>query len=144
LASPEPRTILFVIGGPIGCADVPGLCERVRVLADGSDAEVVVCDVGALVDPDAVTVDALARLQLTARRLGRRVRLRHASAELRELLAFVGLDEVVPFQRRLRLGLKRQTEEREQARGVEERVGTDDLTSATPLRARSGCCRRDP
>jgi len=110
LASPEPRTILFVIGGPIACADVPGLCERVRVLADGSDAEVVVCDVGALVDPDAVTVDALARLQLTARRLGRRVRLRHASAELQELLAFVGLDEVVPFQRRLRLGLKRQTE----------------------------------
>jgi hypothetical protein len=35
--------------------------------------ERVVCDVGALVVPDGVAVDALARLQLAARRRGCRV-----------------------------------------------------------------------
>ena len=36
-------------------------------------------------DPDAVTVEALILLQLTARRLGRRLRLRHAPAALEDL-----------------------------------------------------------
>ena len=48
------------------------------------------------VEPDAVTVDALARLQLAARRLGCQVRLRNASDELRELVAFMGLCDVLP------------------------------------------------
>jgi hypothetical protein len=65
----------LVIGAPIACADVPGLCERVRRRAAESDADVIVCDVRGLVRPDALTVNALARVQLTARRLGRRVRL---------------------------------------------------------------------
>jgi len=57
----------------------------------------IVCDVGALVDPDAATVDALARLQLISGRLGLRIVLRHASPELRELLTFLGLENVVPL-----------------------------------------------
>jgi anti-anti-sigma regulatory factor len=40
---------------------------------------------------DAVVVDALARLRLTAHRLGRHMRLRHVSPELRELIDFAGL-----------------------------------------------------
>ena len=46
--------------------------------------------------PDAVTCDALARLQLAAKRLGCQVRLRNASPELRELVAFMGLEDVLP------------------------------------------------
>lgn len=61
---PEPSTTFLVVSGRIARADIPALCERVRVLLEGSDAELVVCDVGAVVDPDAVTVDALARVQL--------------------------------------------------------------------------------
>jgi anti-anti-sigma regulatory factor len=57
---------------------------------------VVVCDVSALAGSDLATVDALAGLALVARRLGCRVRLRHASPELRELLALAGLADVVP------------------------------------------------
>jgi ABC-type transporter Mla MlaB component len=94
----EPSTIVFVISGGIARADVPELCERARVLLERSGAELVICDVGTLADPDAGTVDALARLQLTARLLGRRVRLRHASVELQELLDFMGLGDVVPLQ----------------------------------------------
>ena len=79
----------------------------------------IVCDVSAL-DPDALTIDALARLQLSSRRVGLEVRLRHASNELQELLAFVGLDEV------LRLEAGRQPEQREQRVGVEEERELDE------------------
>jgi anti-anti-sigma regulatory factor len=79
----------------------------------------IVCDVSAL-DPDALTIDALARLQLSSRRVGLELRLRHASNELRELLAFVGLDEV------LRLEAGGQAEQREQRVGVEEERELDD------------------
>ncbi len=92
------------------------------------DADVIVCDVGALVNPDASTVDALARLALTARRLGCQVWLRNASSELRELLSLVGLGDVVPCYEDLRDGPRGETEDREQPRGVEERVDRDDPT----------------
>ena len=52
------------------------------------------CDVEGIV-PDAVTVDALAKLQLAARRRGCRITLENASPELRELVAFMGLTEVL-------------------------------------------------
>lgn len=55
---------------------------------------VVVCDVGGL-EASAVTVDALARLQLTARGHGLSLRLRGASEELVELIGFMGLRDVL-------------------------------------------------
>lgn len=87
----EPRTMILALGGPIARSDVPRLCERARVLLEGSNPEVVVCDVRAVVHPDLVTIDALARLLLTGRRLGHRVWLRYPGAELQQLLVFVGL-----------------------------------------------------
>jgi hypothetical protein len=78
------------------------------------------CDLRA-VTPTAAALDALARLQLNARRLGLELRLSHASSELRELIAFAGLDEV------LRLELERQPEEREKRLGIEEERELDDL-----------------
>ena len=120
------NTIDLVVRGPLARADIPGLCERFRLLVAGSDAHLVVCDLDARVDPDAVTVDALARLQLTARRLGRSIRLRDASWALQELIALVGMRDVVPLGAGLRLGTKGQTEEREQGLGVEEGVEPDD------------------
>jgi ABC-type transporter Mla MlaB component len=95
MATSAPQTIAFAIGGPIARADLPGLCERVCALLEQSGARVALCDVGGI-DPDAVTVDALARLQLAARRHGCQVKLRHASTELRELVAFMGLRDVLP------------------------------------------------
>jgi ABC-type transporter Mla MlaB component len=90
-----PETVAFAVGGPISRADLPGLCERVCALLNGSGVDVALCDVTG-VDPDAVTVDALARLQLAAGRTGCRVRLRHASDELLDLLTFMGLRDVLP------------------------------------------------
>ncbi len=54
----------------------------------------IVCDVGTF-SPDAAAIDTLARLQLNARRLGLELRLRHASNELQDLLAFAGLRDVL-------------------------------------------------
>ena len=89
------HTVVFAIRGPIARADLRGLCERVCGLLERSGADVALCDVSG-VDPDVVTVNALARLQLAARRHGCRVRLRHASDGLRELVAFMGLRDVLP------------------------------------------------
>jgi hypothetical protein len=47
---------------------------------------------------DAVTLDLLARLQLSARRCGFELRLRGSSPELRELIAFAGLEQALPEQ----------------------------------------------
>ena len=82
----------------------------------------IVCDVGVLIDPDAATVDALARFQLVARRAGHQVRLAHASPDLRRLLAFMGLTGVLPVEP------ERKTEEREHGLGVEEEGEVDDAS----------------
>ena len=94
MAALPPRTITFAIGGPFERDDLPVLYERVCALLAGSGAVCAVCDVAG-VAADAVAVDALARLQLAARRHGCRIRLEHASAELRELIAFMGLGDVL-------------------------------------------------
>jgi hypothetical protein len=87
------------------------------------EGDSVVCDG----DADLATVDALARLQLTALRLGRRIRLRSASTELQQFLDFAGLADVLPLDAGLRLGRPGgQAEEGEQPIGVEERVEADD------------------
>jgi ABC-type transporter Mla MlaB component len=95
MAAPAPQTIAFALGGPIGRADLPRLCERACALLERSGADVVLCDVSG-VEADAVTVELLARFQLAARRQGGQVRLRHASRELLELVTFMGLRDVLP------------------------------------------------
>ena len=95
MATLEPPTVAFAIEGPIARSDLPVLCRRVCGLLATSCGAVAFCDVRGVV-PDAVTVDALARLQLAARRYGCVVRLRHASDELLELVAFMGLSAVLP------------------------------------------------
>jgi ABC-type transporter Mla MlaB component len=85
----------FLIWGPIVREDLPGLCDRVCALLHASGGGVSRCDVAG-VEPDAVTVDALARLQLAARRRGCQVRLRNASPDLLRLVDFMGLRDVLP------------------------------------------------
>lgn len=92
--APAPPTIAFAIRGPVEHSDLPGLCARVCALLSADRGALLDCDVAG-VAPDAVAIDALARLQLAARRQGCRIRLRHASPELVELVAFLGLDDVL-------------------------------------------------
>lgn len=109
--------VVLVVSGPIAPDHVPRLCERVRTLLQGGDADLLVCGVGAVVHPDAVTIDALARMALIVRRLGRRVWLCADCDELRELLALAGLEDVLPCSA---VELGGEAELREDAVGVEE------------------------
>jgi hypothetical protein len=79
----------------------------------------LVVDAGAL-PAGAATVDALAVLQLAAKRLGLEARLRDAPSDLVDLIGFVGLAEV------LRLEAEGKPEEREERLGVEEERELDD------------------
>jgi anti-anti-sigma regulatory factor len=116
----------WAIGPNIARADIPGLCARLTALLENSDARVVVCDVRAITNPDAVVIEALARLQLTARRLGRQILVRHASDHLRDLLALTGLRHVLSPHDCLVLEPGWQAKQREQPVGIEEEVEPDD------------------
>jgi diphthamide biosynthesis methyltransferase len=85
--------LLLALDGRIARSDVEALSTRVCGALDAG-AALVACDV-ACAAPCAATVDALARLQLEARRRGSRVRILHASSELLELVTFMGLGEVL-------------------------------------------------
>jgi ABC-type transporter Mla MlaB component len=87
-------SLVVRLQGPVGAHDVARLCEQVRALLAAGDVRRVVCEVH---DPvDLSVVEALARLQLTARRQGRQVRLRAVGARAGELLGLCGLTGVVP------------------------------------------------
>jgi hypothetical protein len=92
-------TVVLDLPAVVTPAHVPRLCERLSALlvpdGGGAVAGLVVCDVAALSRPDAVAVEALARLQLTAMRCGSRLVLRHAGPDLLRLLTFAGLGDVV-------------------------------------------------
>ena len=96
---------------------------RTVVVVVRGDVEVVLGQVVGL-RPDLALVDALARLQLAARRLGCSVRLRDPCQELRELLDLVGLADVVRAAA-LPLEARREAEGGEQL-GVEEVVQPGD------------------
>ena len=84
----------LAIRGPLERADLPGLYARVCALLQGAAGETVRCDVAGIA-VDAVAVDALARLQLGARRHGCELRLCGESNELRALVALMGLEEAL-------------------------------------------------
>lgn len=95
MLAPRRSTIAFAITGSVASHDLAPLCDRVCALLRDSRPEVAFCDVGGI-EPDAVAVDALARLQLAARRHDCQVRLRNASDDLLELVALMGLSDVLP------------------------------------------------
>lgn len=92
------KTILLALRGPITAPDVPQLCDQLAARLRGSGATDAVCDVRAVGRPTVATVNALAGLQLVARRHGCRIRLRGAGPELLLLLELVGLTDTVPAE----------------------------------------------
>lgn len=122
---PGRHTVVVVVDGPFSRRGIAGLCARVgRLLATGG-VDVITYDVGSVVEPDVMAIEALARLQLTARRIGGSIQVRHASGELRDLFEMVGLCGVVPVCDGSPLGSCGQVEEEEEA-GVDEGVDRGD------------------
>jgi anti-anti-sigma regulatory factor len=88
---------------------------------------VLICDVSALRDVDEATLNALAGLQLAARRFGASIEFVNASSRVRDLVELVGLGDVLRCSGALGSGaqVRRHTEQREQ-RGVDEVVNPGD------------------
>ena len=95
MAARAQGSLTFAVRGPISAGDLAGLCDRVCALLTEARPTSAVCDVRG-VEPTAATVDALARLQLAAKRFGCQVRLSGTSEDLRDLVAFMGLEDVLP------------------------------------------------
>ena len=127
---PGPGGTVLILIGPIMRDAIPAMCERARRLLEGCEAGPVACDVGGLAEPDAITIDALARLQLTAGRIGCRVELRGACWELEDLLTLTGLLEVLTGGALVSSAVEawREPELREQALRVEEEADPGDPT----------------
>jgi ABC-type transporter Mla MlaB component len=89
-----PPVVTLVIRGPITRASLPGLTDRCCAFFAAQAGAIVMCEVPG-VEPDAVCVDALARLQLVARHNGCTVVLRDASPELIGLVDLMGLADVL-------------------------------------------------
>ena len=104
----------LTLPAPMRRADVPDLCDRARDLMRESLDQSLECDAAAVSHPDLRTIEAIARVGLIARRLGTGIRLRGASVELLDLLAFCGLPVELVSEG------EREAEEREEARRVEE------------------------
>lgn len=85
------KPAVLVMPGLVAPGEVPRLCEAVRALLGTTGAGVVVCDVAGLGPPGLTAVDALARMELAARRAGGRIRLAGPDPALRALLDLVGL-----------------------------------------------------
>lgn len=90
-------TVVLVLTGPLPAGRASELCDMARLLLESTGAGVLTCDVAAVGRPDAGTVDALARVALTARRLGRSVMLRDPCPRLQALLVITGLDAALPY-----------------------------------------------
>jgi len=94
MSKPEMRPVAVTIRGPLQRSDLPGLYARVCALFTANKGATLVCDV-IEVAVDAVAVEALARLQLGARRHGCTVRLLSVPRELVDLVSFMGLQDVI-------------------------------------------------
>ncbi len=84
----------------------------------------IVCDMSRIVDPDGPVLDALARLALTARRMGTSIELRNTCPRLADLIEIAGLGDVVAIVNS-GVDVDGQVEEREQRRVDKEVLGGD-------------------
>ncbi|HZM79544.1 MAG TPA: STAS domain-containing protein [Candidatus Limnocylindrales bacterium] len=114
---------VWVVEPGIDHAGIAAACERfVSFMGDVPGDSVIICDVGAITRPDLATLALLARMQLTARRLGSGIRLHRAQDRLVELILFSGLGGVLPLSSELVRELGREAEQGEEPVHVEEVV----------------------
>jgi anti-anti-sigma regulatory factor len=109
----------IAVAAAVTRADIPALCADLADRLRANTGDVVVCDLTAVTAPDLVTVEALARLRLTARRHGRAFTIRGCNPNLGGLIGLLGLGEALSEA-------GREPEQRKQAGGVEEVVDGRD------------------
>jgi hypothetical protein len=124
----EPTALVTMVEltGRVDRSDVARLFGEFEELLGHHRRGPVLCDVGACWCPNLATVDALARFRLLTRRTDRQIFLINPGRELRELIAFAGLERSLPALRqpgpilRLRAQPERKSHHREQPLGIQE------------------------
>lgn len=153
---PTGMTVRYAVGPAVTRADIPCLCAALADLLRARPVPgQVVCD-ASTARPDVITVEALARLRLTAGRHGWRFSVHGAAPELVSLFGLMGLGGFIAAAQQaatqhaaaqqaaaqhavappgaaarrsvVRAEAGRQAEEREQPLGVEEVVDPGDAT----------------
>jgi ABC-type transporter Mla MlaB component len=119
------KTIVVRLDPPLDMYCISALCEHLEIRIRHTNADSVTCDTSAVTDPDVATVEALARLQLTAHRNGCSLSLQQVPRQLLDLLRFSGLSDVVTAGNRSAFEPGGQIEQGEQA-GVHEVVEPGD------------------
>jgi hypothetical protein len=114
------------VRGRIRPDDVAPLLAEVECALAVAGTGPVTCDVTELLEPDLVAMDALARMLLAARRVGRTLALAGPRRELAELLVICGLWDVFPRADGSGFEALGKPEQREVGLGVEERVDPGD------------------
>jgi len=94
LVTASDDSVYVALSEVTSAAEVEDLCVQARTLLLATQARVLIIDVGQA-PADLQTIEAVAKLSLTARRLGRSMQLRHASPALADLVGFVGLADTL-------------------------------------------------
>jgi NAD(P)-dependent dehydrogenase (short-subunit alcohol dehydrogenase family) len=119
------ETLFVVVDRPAAIGAVQALCGRVHAALSAMDVRMLVCDVSALEDADELALEAVARLQLTAKRAHASMRLVGVGSCLDALLVGAGFADVIDAWRS-GPAVHGHAEQREQRR-VDEEVDTGDL-----------------
>lgn len=91
-----PASVVLPLVGVVDDELTAAMCHVLRAVFEADGIDVVTCDARRAAGGVAL-VGALARLQLTARRLGYAIRIRGANDELCLLVDLTGLADVLPI-----------------------------------------------
>lgn len=94
--APGPVTAVLALPRRMEPDDLPVLWDRVARLVE-QPVDLLVCDLSAVDEADAVLVDAVARIQLLARRAGCQVRIDRAASVVTGLFELAGLKDSAVF-----------------------------------------------
>lgn len=86
---------VYVLEGALARHQLAALCNEIEEVLRAVGPDDIVCDLGGVRTPDAVTLEALARFRLAARDHDKTCHFVHACPELVDLAGLVGLDEIL-------------------------------------------------
>jgi anti-anti-sigma regulatory factor len=90
----EPSAILVTVPGSLRLADVDEFCDGVRAHLERTGAARALVDASSITKPGIAAFEALARVRLVARRLGRDCVICAPTPQLTGMLTLLGLDSV--------------------------------------------------
>jgi ABC-type transporter Mla MlaB component len=93
--APDLARLAWTVGPAARREEMTPLCDELALALRNRPGTVVLCDASGVTEPDLVVVALLARLQLTARRLGCRIEVVGADRRLVDLISLAGLRHLV-------------------------------------------------